>query len=44
MSEHFQSFLVSQVRRRAVEVSEGNMSEEGLELMKHTKHEGEEIY
>ena len=39
MSEHFQSFLVSQLRRRAVEVSERNMSEEELELMKQAKHE-----
>ena len=34
MTENFESFLVSNLKRRAVEVSERHMTDEELELMK----------
>ena len=39
MVENFQSFLVSQLKRRAVEVSERHMNEDELEQMKKAKNE-----
>ena len=37
MCEHFESFMVSQLRRRAVEVSEKHLTEDELEQMKQAK-------
>ena len=39
MANHFESFLVSQLRRRSVEVSERHMDAEELSQMKQAKHE-----